>query len=146
MNLPMTARPRGLAASRVDMNIDLQQGHSLRRWWSPPIHALRGHRAWNLPVQLTHGARSRGRYPAMGLAARQCNPTIGQEVTVPDAAHSMNRENPSAFNQAVLKFFSGRCGGNICMAQTLTSSHWLAVSQYVASHSIAGLEASHGKH
>lgn len=31
MNLPMTARPRGLAAYRVEMNIDLQQGHSHRR-------------------------------------------------------------------------------------------------------------------
>jgi esterase len=63
---------------------------------------------WNFPVQLIHGERSPGRYPAMGLAARQCNSTIGQAVTIPDAAHSMNRENPTMFNQAVLKFLSGR--------------------------------------
>ena len=60
--------------------------------------------AWRFPVLLIHGERSPGRYPAMGHAARQCNPSISPAVVIPGAAHSMNRENPKAFNQALLKF------------------------------------------
>ena len=61
---------------------------------------------WNVPVLLIHGVRSPGRYPAMGQAAQRCNPRLSGPVTIPDAAHSMNRENPSAFNRAVLGFLS----------------------------------------
>ena len=61
---------------------------------------------WNFPVLLIHGARSPGRYPAMGEAARRCNTAIGKAMVVPEAAHSMNRENPAAFNQEVLRFLA----------------------------------------
>jgi esterase len=61
---------------------------------------------WDFPVQLIHGARSPGRYAAMGEAARKCNTAIGKAWVIPEAAHSMNRENPAAFNQAVLKFLA----------------------------------------
>lgn len=61
---------------------------------------------WDFPVQLIHGERSPGRYAAMGEAARKCNTAIGKAWEIPEAAHSMNRENPAAFNQAVLKFLS----------------------------------------
>lgn len=61
---------------------------------------------WNFPVLLIHGARSPQRYPAMGSAARLCNPNISAAIIIPEAAHSMNRENPQAFNQAVLEFLS----------------------------------------
>lgn len=61
---------------------------------------------WNVPVLLIHGIRSPGRYPAMGQAAQRCNPGLSGPITIPDAAHSMNRENPRAFNRAVLGFLS----------------------------------------
>lgn len=61
---------------------------------------------FSFPVLLIHGSRSPGRYAAMGQAARRCNPAIAEAVTVPNAAHSMNRENPAAFNRAVLGFLA----------------------------------------
>lgn len=63
---------------------------------------------WRMPVLFIHGDKSPQRYPAMGAAARRCNPAIAPAVIVPGAAHSMNRENPAAFNQAVLSFLAGR--------------------------------------
>jgi pimeloyl-ACP methyl ester carboxylesterase len=62
--------------------------------------------SFGFPVLLIHGARSPGRYAAMGDAARRCNSSIGEAVTIPSAAHSMNRENPTAFNLAVLNFLN----------------------------------------
>ena len=59
---------------------------------------------WRFPVLLIHGARSPARYPAMGEAARRCNPAIGEAQVIPEAAHSMNKENPVAFNRVLLKF------------------------------------------
>jgi pimeloyl-ACP methyl ester carboxylesterase len=61
---------------------------------------------WNFPVLLIHGARSPNRYPAMGEAARRCNPAIGPARVIAGAAHSMNRENPAAFNQVIADFLS----------------------------------------
>lgn len=65
---------------------------------------------FGFPVLLIHGSRSPGRYAAMGQAARQCNASIAEAITVPNAAHSMNRENPAAFNRAVLAFLATHAG------------------------------------
>jgi pimeloyl-ACP methyl ester carboxylesterase len=40
---------------------------------------------------------------------RGCLPeSVGEPIIIPDASHGMNRENPQAFNAAVLAFLSGR--------------------------------------
>jgi pimeloyl-ACP methyl ester carboxylesterase len=40
---------------------------------------------------------------------QRCLPkSLGEPILIPDAAHGMNRENPQAFNAAVLGFLSGR--------------------------------------
>jgi len=59
---------------------------------------------FNFPVLLLNGERSPKRYGEMMAAMRQCKPDIPAPVVVPKAAHSMNRENPEFFNQAVLDF------------------------------------------
>jgi esterase len=59
---------------------------------------------FNFPVLLLNGERSPKRYGEMIAAMRQCKPDIPPPVIVPNASHSMNRENPEFFNQAVLDF------------------------------------------
>jgi pimeloyl-ACP methyl ester carboxylesterase len=61
---------------------------------------------WSFPVMFIHGELSPGRYPAMGRAAKLCNPKISDPVTISKAAHSMNRENPKEFNRAVIRFLN----------------------------------------
>jgi esterase len=58
------------------------------------------------PILLITGARSPRRY-ALALAAmkEQAN-TVSGIVTIPHAAHSMNRENPEEFNAAVAAFLA----------------------------------------
>lgn len=55
------------------------------------------------PVLLVNGERSPTRYVAMMAAMRGCK-DIAAPIVIPNAAHSMHRENPDAFNAAVLEF------------------------------------------
>ncbi len=65
-------------------------------------------RKLEFPVLFLTGARSPGRYGQMIAALRQCNPTLGEPVVVPDAAHSMNRDNVPFFNTVLDAHLSGR--------------------------------------
>jgi pimeloyl-ACP methyl ester carboxylesterase len=57
-----------------------------------------------VPMLLVTGARSPARYRPMLEALRACNGHVRGIVTIGDAAHAMNREQPAAFNAAVLEF------------------------------------------
>ncbi len=62
--------------------------------------------AFDFPLLLVRGERSLPRY-ATGLEAmRRCNPAIGPVVVIAGAAHAMHRDNPTAFNAAVLAFLA----------------------------------------
>jgi pimeloyl-ACP methyl ester carboxylesterase len=66
-------------------------------------------RKFQFPILLLVGERSPRRYGEMLRAMRNCLPeSIGAPILIPRAAHGMNRENPQAFNAAVLGFLSGR--------------------------------------
>jgi len=56
------------------------------------------------PLLLVTGARSPARYRPMLDALAECNDRVRAVVTIPGAAHAMNREQPAAFNAAVLEF------------------------------------------
>jgi esterase len=56
------------------------------------------------PLLLVTGARSPAHYRPMLEAFAACNDRVRALVTIPDAAHAMNREQPAAFNAAVLDF------------------------------------------
>jgi len=56
------------------------------------------------PLLLVTGERSPARYRPMLEALALCNDRVQALVTIPDAAHAMNREQPAAFNAAVLEF------------------------------------------
>lgn len=62
------------------------------------------------PVLTLTGERSPRRYGAGFAEARRCNPAIPVAIVIPDAAHSMNRDNPEAFNAAVLAFLAQHHG------------------------------------
>jgi pimeloyl-ACP methyl ester carboxylesterase len=59
-----------------------------------------------MPILLVGGEHSPKRYRAMFDAMRACNSAIPAPVTIPRAAHAMNRDNPGAFNAAVLRFLA----------------------------------------
>jgi len=58
------------------------------------------------PVLLLTGARSPARYAPLLAATRSANPRVAPIVSIPDAAHAMHRDNPAAFNTAVLDFLA----------------------------------------
>jgi esterase len=58
---------------------------------------------FDFPILLVNGERSPKRYAAMFAAMRKCK-DIAEPTIIPNAAHAMNRENPTAFNTAVLNF------------------------------------------
>jgi pimeloyl-ACP methyl ester carboxylesterase len=58
------------------------------------------------PMLLLKGERSPPRYAAMMAAMHALNAQARPPVTIPDAAHSMHRDNPEAFNAAVLAFLA----------------------------------------
>jgi pimeloyl-ACP methyl ester carboxylesterase len=58
------------------------------------------------PILPVTGARSPPRYALTLAALARANPRVADLATIPDAAHAMNRENPAAFNDAVLAFFA----------------------------------------
>jgi esterase len=57
-----------------------------------------------VPLLLVTGERSPARYRPMLEALARCNDRARALVTIPGAAHAMNREQPAAFNAAVLDF------------------------------------------
>lgn len=58
------------------------------------------------PLLLVTGARSPARYRPMLDALRTCNERVKGLVTIEGAAHAMHREQPAAFNAAVLRFLA----------------------------------------
>jgi pimeloyl-ACP methyl ester carboxylesterase len=58
------------------------------------------------PILLVTGARSPQRYPLMLAELARANPNVRGVVTIPNAAHAMNRENPAEFNAAVVRFLA----------------------------------------
>jgi pimeloyl-ACP methyl ester carboxylesterase len=56
-----------------------------------------------MPVLLIGGANSPPLFKTQLAAVQKCIPAAMQE-TIPDAAHPMNRHNPAAFNDVVMKF------------------------------------------
>lgn len=56
------------------------------------------------PVLAITGARSPPRYRTIFARMRGINPRVSPLVTIDNAAHAMQRDNPAAFNAAVLAF------------------------------------------
>jgi pimeloyl-ACP methyl ester carboxylesterase len=65
---------------------------------------------FSFPILTLTGERSPKRYPEGFAAARTCNPSIPAAIVIPNAAHAMNRDNPDAFNAAVLAFLGQHRG------------------------------------
>ena len=60
---------------------------------------------FDFPILLLNGDRSPRRYAEMFAAMRRCR-NIPAPIVIPNATHGMNRDNPPAFNAAVLDFLS----------------------------------------
>jgi esterase len=58
------------------------------------------------PILLVCGERSPKRFREMAEAMRRCSARIAEPQIIPNAAHAMHRENPTAFNRMVLDFLS----------------------------------------
>jgi pimeloyl-ACP methyl ester carboxylesterase len=58
----------------------------------------------NFPILSLNGEKSPKLFGEYIAAMRQCKPGIAAPIIVPNAGHSMNRENPAFFNNAVLDF------------------------------------------
>jgi esterase len=58
---------------------------------------------FDFPILLVHGERSAKRFSAMSVALRKCK-DVPEPTVIPNAAHGMMRDNPSAFNAAVADF------------------------------------------
>jgi pimeloyl-ACP methyl ester carboxylesterase len=64
---------------------------------------------FQFPILMLTGETSPRRYGQMLRAMRDCLPgSVGEPTVIPSAAHGMNRDNPQAFNAAVLGFLSGQ--------------------------------------
>jgi esterase len=60
---------------------------------------------FDFPILLLTGERSPKRYGEMLKAMRNCK-NLSEPILIPNAAHAMNRDNPLAFNAAVLDFLA----------------------------------------
>ena len=60
---------------------------------------------FDFPILLLTGERSPKRYGEMYAAMRKCK-NIAEPTVIPNAAHTMHRDNPTAFNVAVLDFLA----------------------------------------
>jgi esterase len=60
---------------------------------------------FDFPVFLMNGEQSPKRYPAVFTAMRHCT-QAPEPLVIPNAAHNMHRDNPTAFNAAVLDFLA----------------------------------------
>ena len=66
-------------------------------------------RKFQFPVLPLTGEQSPKRYGEMARAIRRCaSENVREPIVIPNASHAMNRNNPQAFNRAVLGFLSGR--------------------------------------
>jgi esterase len=65
-------------------------------------------RALNVPTLLITAANSPRRYPLMLEAMQRHAACVEQLITIPAAAHAMNRDNPHAFNAALMAFLARR--------------------------------------
>lgn len=63
-------------------------------------------RAIGTPMLLVRGERSPKRYVDMVAALHACKTALAAPVVIPNASHSMNRDNPAAFNAAVMEFLA----------------------------------------
>ena len=61
---------------------------------------------FDFPILTLTGERSPKRYPQSFAAAQGCNAKVPAPIVIPNAAHAMNRDNPEAFNAAVLEFLA----------------------------------------
>ena len=61
---------------------------------------------FNFPILLLNGEKSPRLFGEYIAAMRQCKPDIPASVIVPNAGHSMNRDNPAFFNKVVLDFLN----------------------------------------
>lgn len=59
-----------------------------------------------MPILPMTGEKSPGRYARMLAAMKSCNVHVLNIVAIPSAAHAMNRDNPEAFNSAVMRFLA----------------------------------------
>lgn len=73
----------------------------------PPIDC-EAVRAFDFPVLFLTGARSPKRYGDMLKAMRVCNPAIPEPIVVPNAGHTMSRENRTFFDETILTFIRSR--------------------------------------
>jgi pimeloyl-ACP methyl ester carboxylesterase len=55
---------------------------------------------------LLNGVKSPKLYGEFLAVMRQCNPSIQTPIIVPNAGHTMIRDNPAFFNRTVLDFLS----------------------------------------
>ena len=60
---------------------------------------------FDFPILLLNGERSPKRYPAMFAAMQKCK-VLTAPIVIPNAAHGMHRENPMAFDTAVMDFLA----------------------------------------
>jgi pimeloyl-ACP methyl ester carboxylesterase len=60
---------------------------------------------FDFPILLLNGERSPKRYGLMFAEMRKCK-EIAEPLVIPNAAHSMNRDNPGRFNRAILEFLA----------------------------------------
>ena len=61
---------------------------------------------FSFPILLLNGERSPKLYEEMIAVMRQCKPDIPAPLIVPNATHTMHRDNPQFFNKAVLDFLN----------------------------------------
>ena len=74
-----------------------------------PVLSCEAIREFHFPILRLVGERSPKRYGEMFRAMGPClSSGVGEPIVIANAAHGMNRENPQAFNSAVLGFLSGR--------------------------------------
>jgi len=68
-----------------------------------------GIRKLQFPILPLTGEQSPKRYGEMARAIRRCaSENVREPIVISNASHAMNRNNPQAFNRAVLGFLSGR--------------------------------------
>ena len=92
-----------LAAERKGMILDnLRTALKLER---RPVTTCEEIARLDFPVLLLNGERSPPRYPAMFAAMRKCK-ELAAPIVTPNAAHGMHRENPIAFEAAVMDFLA----------------------------------------
>jgi esterase len=66
-------------------------------------------RQFQFPIQPLTGEQSPKRYGDMARAIWHCaSENVREPIIIPNGSHNMNRNNPHAFNAAVLGFLSGR--------------------------------------